>query len=309
MSENINVNFSIIIPTYNRAWCIERAIDSVLGQKYQNWEMIIVDDGSTDNTEELVEKYLSDKRIRYFYKNNGGVGSARNLGLKFASGGFVMFLDSDDEFVAGSLEMIFAAISKYEGFSMFSFRVIDQHGKQVSYTELVNGDLVVDFGDFINKKYISGETFFVYRQKVFENNFFDEDVNGGEELLLLKFVKENGLVLINENARIYYLGSNDSLITSKLTREKVANICKIQERLIERYGDDLKRYNRKYLGTAYLVLARMLALSGKRKKSSVCFARGCFYNMLDSKRIVLYLISLVDFDLSLNNALNRIHNG
>ncbi len=73
---------SIIIPTYNRADLIERAITSVVSQTYTNWELLIIDDGSTDNTKSIIEKYLSDKRIKYIYQENKGPGAARNNGIR-----------------------------------------------------------------------------------------------------------------------------------------------------------------------------------------------------------------------------------
>ncbi|MGK7390867.1 MAG: glycosyltransferase [Candidatus Cyclobacteriaceae bacterium M2_1C_046] len=90
-----NISFSIIIPTYNRAQFIQKAIQSVLDQSYDNFELIIVDDGSTDNTEEVVNKY-TDSRIKYYKKKNEERGAARNAGIFLASGDYVNFLDSDD---------------------------------------------------------------------------------------------------------------------------------------------------------------------------------------------------------------------
>ncbi|HZF73410.1 MAG TPA: glycosyltransferase family A protein, partial [Gemmatimonadaceae bacterium] len=86
---------SIVIPCYNRAHIVRETIDSVLAQTYRNFEVILIDDGSTDNTREVVSSY-DDRRIRYFYKANGGLSAARNSGLDSARGEFVAFLDSDD---------------------------------------------------------------------------------------------------------------------------------------------------------------------------------------------------------------------
>ena len=89
---------SIIIPTYNRSELLEKiSVPSVLGQVYKNWELIIIDDGSDDNTPEICEKILElDARIKYLRKENGGQGSARNAGIKMASGDYVLLLDCDD---------------------------------------------------------------------------------------------------------------------------------------------------------------------------------------------------------------------
>jgi len=88
---------SVIIPCFNRAHYLGEAIESVLEQTYTNLECIIVDDGSTDNTRQLCEALMSkDARVKYLYKSNGGVSSARNLGIEQAQGEWIQFLDSDD---------------------------------------------------------------------------------------------------------------------------------------------------------------------------------------------------------------------
>ncbi len=308
MASDKSAIFSIIIPMYNRAWCIERAIASVLRQGFQDWELIVVDDGSTDGTKGIVAKYLSDPRVKYFYKENGGVGSARNVGLMHANARYVMFLDSDDEFLPNALAVIFSAVSKYRDEKLYSFRAVDEKGDQISYASEVSDDLKIDFPQFISRKYIRGEAFLVFERGVFNGNSFDEDVNGGEGLLLFKLIKEHGLMVVNADVRIYHTESPDSLISSKLTIEKMRNARDIQLRLIEKYGDDLKRYNKKYLGTAYLVLARALALSGQKIESWKYFVFGCRYNAIDISRVVLYMVSLFDNDMKINNALNSFRN-
>ena len=88
---------STIIPTYNRAQLITRAINSVLPQMEPEDELIVVDDGSTDNTREIVAKY--GDRVKYIKTKNGGCGAARNRGVQEATGPLVAFLDSDDEWM------------------------------------------------------------------------------------------------------------------------------------------------------------------------------------------------------------------
>ncbi|MFA5309348.1 MAG: glycosyltransferase [Dehalococcoidales bacterium] len=95
---------SIIMPTYNRAGFLKEAIESVLNQTCGDYTLIIVDDGSTDNTREVVESF-NDPRIRYIYKENGGVSSARNAGIKASDGEYVAFLDSDDIWLPENLEV------------------------------------------------------------------------------------------------------------------------------------------------------------------------------------------------------------
>jgi glycosyltransferase involved in cell wall biosynthesis len=87
---------SVIIPTFNSAPYLKAAIESVLKQTYGNLEILVIDDGSTDNTKEILADYIINKSIRYIYKKNGGPASARNEGIKNSAGEFIAFLDADD---------------------------------------------------------------------------------------------------------------------------------------------------------------------------------------------------------------------
>lgn len=97
---------SVIVPTYNRQNLLIDCIDSVLSQTYQKWELIIIDDGSTDETYRVLvdRSYLNQSRIRYIRKKNGGCASARNLGISVSIGNYICFLDSDDLFMPRKLE-------------------------------------------------------------------------------------------------------------------------------------------------------------------------------------------------------------
>lgn len=93
----MNPLISIIVPCYNQAQYLDECLQSVLEQTYENWECIIVNDGSPDYTEQVAKKWLEkDARFKYIYKENGGLSSARNAGLKIAKGDFIQLLDSDD---------------------------------------------------------------------------------------------------------------------------------------------------------------------------------------------------------------------
>ena len=98
------VSVSIILPTYNRAALLPRSIESVLGQTYGDFELIVVDDGSQDDSAAVVARF-ADKRIHYLrLARNGGVSAARNAGLAEAAGKYIAFQDSDDEWMAEKLE-------------------------------------------------------------------------------------------------------------------------------------------------------------------------------------------------------------
>ncbi|WKN44445.1 glycosyltransferase family 2 protein [Tunicatimonas pelagia] len=128
----MNVLFSIIIPTYNRANTLPRAIKSVLAQTYGNFELIIVDDGSTDDTEAVV-KNIEDDRIRYFKKENEERNIARNFGINHAQGDYVCFLDSDDYYypnhLAAAQKLI---VTRKVEIIHLGYEVIDEHEKIIA---------------------------------------------------------------------------------------------------------------------------------------------------------------------------------
>jgi glycosyltransferase involved in cell wall biosynthesis len=108
-----NVKVSIIVPCYNQAQYLDECLQSVLDQTYQNWECTIINDGSPDNTEEVVEKWLKlDSRFKYIFQENGGLSSARNTGISQARGGFILPLDADDKIGVNYIELAIEAFEK-----------------------------------------------------------------------------------------------------------------------------------------------------------------------------------------------------
>ena len=150
--ENKGPRVSIVTPTYNRADFLGEAIDSVLAQTYDQFEMIIVDDGSTDGTRELIERYADDPRIRYLYQENQGQSVARNWGIAESNGEFVCFLDSDNAWfpdkLARSIEVFEAdpSVDVVYGDNV----IINEQGEEISrqnmrrYSGYITGELLKD---------------------------------------------------------------------------------------------------------------------------------------------------------------------
>jgi glycosyltransferase involved in cell wall biosynthesis len=198
---------SVIIPSYNREKLLGRAIDSVIGQIYQNWELIIVDDGSTDKTEELVSGYTGkDSRIRYIKNiHPKGIGGARNYGVETAQGEYIAFLDSDDEWKEYHLrdtieeflknpevDWVYSDMELWKDDKVFAESFIRRtwHAKKRFKTIKVNELLILDDNDLLDKAlkygfYTSLPTS-VVRKKLFDVIRFTEsrDLIGVEDLLL-----------------------------------------------------------------------------------------------------------------------------
>ena len=118
------MKFSIVIPTYNRKDVLSRAINSVLAQSFTDWELIIVDDGSTDGTKDFLEK-IQDERIVKIYQENKGRISARNEGMKKAQGEWICWLDSDDAYLPTYLESLNKEIERNPDYPIFNFTSLE----------------------------------------------------------------------------------------------------------------------------------------------------------------------------------------
>ncbi len=178
---------SVIIPTYNRGNLIVEAIESVLAQTYSDFEIIVVDDGSTDDTAAKLQPYLD--RVRYAVQRNRGVAVARNTGIQLAQGEFICFLDSDDLWEPGKLEAQLRFANDHPECALISTEICGFNGekralgqnKSASY-DIRNG-LVVEhllFGNWIQTSTV------MLRRKVLDQvGWFDEDVGQfGEDWLL-----------------------------------------------------------------------------------------------------------------------------
>lgn len=123
---------SVIIPAYNQGHFLAEAVNSVLSQTYPDFEVIVVDDGSTDDTAVVAQRF-TDARVRYIYKENGGLSSARNEGLRHARGHFISYLDSDDCFLPQKLEILVAAFNEHPAAGLVAGHAVpvDEHGRYV----------------------------------------------------------------------------------------------------------------------------------------------------------------------------------
>ena len=220
-------------------------------QSYTNWEMIIVDDGSTDNTEEIIKPYLeSDTRIRYIkVKQNGGVGKARNIGLKNISQDtdWVGFLDSDDIFVDNALELMKGKIEEFPDVKHFSFSTKYENGKsacKIKHDNLIgNYEIVLGENDEA-----SGEFNSLLHKSIIDDGFhFDESVNGFEWIVWLSLEKKGykHLYTTTTTTRIYITNGESLTRPYNKSKKYYENSKKGISIILDKFGDDLKRVNQK----------------------------------------------------------------
>lgn len=138
----VKSKISIIIPIYNVESDLPRCVESVLSQSYSNIEAILVDDGSTDDCSSMCDSYkIMDARVRVIHKSNGGLSSARNAGLRLASGEWIMYVDSDDYILEDSCERLLTTAERFncDIVSADAIRVFDDEQEPMEHSSLVSG--------------------------------------------------------------------------------------------------------------------------------------------------------------------------
>lgn len=167
----MKVTTSIIILTYNRAQVLAEAIQSVLSQRYQDYEIIIVDDGSTDDTPGVVQQMLEGQRYQYhLVQHTGNLSKLRNYGLKNADGEFVAYLDSDDLWHEEKLEQQMSALNQYPGagVTVTSHQILDGHCPPAWETLQPPTPRPIDFSDLLWNRRIVYPSSVVFRKSVLE---------------------------------------------------------------------------------------------------------------------------------------------
>jgi GT2 family glycosyltransferase len=135
----VSPRISIVLPTYNRAYCLAETLRSIQTQTYTNWEVLVIDDGSTDGTADVVRALQKDDgRIKYHHQSNTGVSGARNAGLRLAHGEWIAFLDSDDAWVPWKLSAQVACVQRLPGIGMIwtDFDAVTPEGTIISRNHL-----------------------------------------------------------------------------------------------------------------------------------------------------------------------------
>ena len=210
------MNISIILPVYNRPELINRSVDSVLNQSYRNFELIIVDDGSDDETADVVDEYTktTDADIKMIqFKQNRGVSAARNAGIDHSSGEWIALLDSDDEWNADKLEkqMEFHQQNQNVIISQCNERWI-RNGKQVNKRKIHRKKSGRIFIESLKLCLISPSAVIFHKDLVSEIGFFDESFQVCEDYdYWLRVLRKYPVGLLDERLLTRYGGHADQL--------------------------------------------------------------------------------------------------
>lgn len=220
---------SVIIPTYNREKTILRAVDSVLNQSYQDFELIIVDDGSKDNTKAIIE-HLADARIQYIWQENGGAAAARNTGILMAKGEYIAFQDSDDYWYPDKLEKQLATLLKSQADVVFCKLMRHNYSTAQDSVWPALEEGFVDYELLLKFPSVSTQTLFG-KSDVFKNNLFDIQLPALEDYAFS--------IVAAKKFKFYHMGEvlvDLYLQADSLTSDKKKYIIGNQ-RIIERYPE------------------------------------------------------------------------
>ena len=176
--------FSIILPTFNRSNIIIDSIESVCNQSFENWELIVIDDGSTDNTQAIIkDKINEDSRIKYLFQINSERSVARNNGIKNSKGQYICFIDSDDFFEENYLKALYKFIQKNEAKKGMFFCNVSR--LENGLKEKVKHEALESYPNPIEYILLSKETVIPSRvcihKEILTTNQFDETLNVSED--------------------------------------------------------------------------------------------------------------------------------
>lgn len=187
---------SVIIPLYNKEQIIEKCVQSVLSQDYNDFEVVIVNDGSTDRSTEIV-KGIGDTRIRFIEQENGGPSKARNTGVRNAKGDWIVFLDADDEFLPGALKTFGILIQDHPNVGMFGCSYLKNDGRNVIEPyKIKDGYYKNCYRVFVAAMYNYRTGCTIVKREIALNNPFDENLWRYEDLeCYFRMHKDSGMYL------------------------------------------------------------------------------------------------------------------
>jgi glycosyltransferase involved in cell wall biosynthesis len=284
---------SVIMPAYNAAEHIAETIESVLIQNYRNFELIVVDDGSTDNTRKIVTSFENDK-IKYFYKDNGGPSGARNLAIKEAKGQYIMPLDADDMMTPDFIARHLAEFEKHPDVDLVYSDVllIDENSTPI---RIMNKPEYQDQRYLIRDLFCAGHPIVPFRlgirRSVFEKiGFYDEDLLIGEDYDMMRRFVKAGLKLHHLSEPLHLRRMRTDSLSGNFSAQKAKCHFEVIKRFTDTFTYDelfpdvawdqiapgIRQLHAKCLtaGT-YLALGQEYIKSNALEYSRIAFDRAC----------------------------------
>ncbi len=282
---------SVIIPAYNCASRIPRTINAVLSQSFGDWELIIIDDGSSDNTREVVNTFVKkDSRIKYFYQeNSGGPARPKNLGLRKSQGEFIAFLDHDDEWVSEKLEKQLTYFNNKENIGLVASNALIVNEVDGSTLEHTMPKNVLPIVTLLERNLIFCSSGVIVKRKVFEKvGFFDENFKLGDDWdMWLRISIYFDFDFVYEPLYKFY--RHTGTVTSNL---RSASKIRDYDYGLKKHLRLYRKYPKQY---AYrlLTMGRICYIAGERKKGRALFMRAMLANPFEIRAYVNFFFAVL----------------
>ena len=259
------VEISIIVPVYNVEKYIRRCIDRLIAQTFKSIEILLIDDGSTDNSGTICDEYaLADDRIKVIHKANGGVSSARNVGLDNAAGTYIMFCDPDDYVEPTWCEKLFDAIESSGGFfACCGYNCVTTSGKleKAKFLQVDAADAAKTLVELYKKYALSNVWNKIFNLAIIRNNglHFDETISNAEDTIFtLQYLRLQVCRIGIVSDPIYnYVNDRPQSLTKKIIPNHWALACRVFNEVhmtMQAYGVDFSEYKDAYYSGMILTI-------------------------------------------------------
>ena len=285
---NQDEKISVIIPVYNVEKYLEKCIDSILNQTYKNLEIILVDDGSNDNSGNMCDKFArEDKRVRVIHKKNGGASSARNAGLDIATGEYIGFIDSDDFVDLDFYEVLYNNLVE-ENADMSMCKLLDCYGdvnktnkKVTKFVYTTEEAIKVVLEAKITSVFAVNK---LYKRDIFNGLRYKEgDIAEDAEIILDVLMKCKKVVFLDAE-KYYYIHRENSVTTSKFNRERSYDVIRAYEKNLklikENYPSLINVAEMRLCWANFQVLDRSILKNLKVDMSIVKYLRKRFLHIM-----------------------------
>lgn len=221
------MDFSVIIPIYNAASYLDECLQSVLGQSHTDFELLLINDGSTDKSPEICNNYAqNDSRISVYHQENKGQGAARNLGLKEAEGKYILFIDADDAIAEGTLAQNYQILKNNPDIECLQFPIYMKYGTPDAYLKKGKEQFYKASRNNLKNLILEDAVMsWIVCDKIFKRNsiqdmYFREDIKYEDNYFMMEYIQKLNNFYLSEKGVYYYYHREDSTTTSAITELK-----------------------------------------------------------------------------------------
>lgn len=301
---NNSIEISIIVPIYNVEEYLERGIKSILDQTFKNFELILIDDGSTDNSSKICDKYKNiDRRVKVIHKSNKGVSSSRNIGINIAIGEFIMFVDPDDTLEIDAVEYLYNLIKLYNA-DVACYRMKTYKNGSLTTKIDVIEKIELYYNENIIEKQLKDGLFLysscnkLYNRNLLKDNKFNEDIKYAEDALFNLSIFTNCNLVVTSNLHKYNYFINKSSTVNNFNEKRLDILkaqCEMFNILKNKYDNYTDYIVRDFISSSISIIVDMAILGQSNRKIILKLKNIIKDNeeMLKTKKLINYKQKLI----------------